>query len=223
MIAVTRTPLAVAPDPDDRVYSPAKLLAVVEALAVENVPPEAALAGTGLTSAALAAPRARVSLTDTLAVYGNAAKLSADPMFAKRVGASMHVSAYGMYGFAILSSIDFRHTMQFVTAYHQLATPLTDLRLDEAAASPAGPSAPWRTRSSTSASRVSSLKCSSGCICRFIATLWVQISTSMSCGSVGPSPATLRAMRKLSIAASASAKPQTPSCFPPTGSIGRPR
>ena len=132
MIAVTRTPLAVAPDPEDRVYSPAKLLAVVEALAAENVPAEAALARTGLTAAALAAPRARVSLTDTLAVYGNAAKLSADPMFAKRVGASMHVSAYGMYGFAILSSTDFRQTMQFVTAYHQLATPLTDLRLDEA-------------------------------------------------------------------------------------------
>lgn len=132
MIAVIRTPLAVAPDPDDRVYSPVKLLAVVDALSAENLPTEAALAGTGLAATALAVPRARVSLTDTLTVYGNAAKLSADPMFAKRVGASLHVSAYGMYGFAILSSTDFRQTMQFVTAYHQLATPLTDLRLDEA-------------------------------------------------------------------------------------------
>jgi AraC-like DNA-binding protein len=96
------------------------------------VPAEGALAGTGLTATALTEPRSRVSVTDTLAVYGNAARLSADPMFAHRVGAGLHVSAYGMYGFAILSSTDFRQTMQFVTAYHLLATPLTTLRLDEA-------------------------------------------------------------------------------------------
>jgi AraC-like DNA-binding protein len=132
MVAVNRTPSAVTPGPDDRVRPAAKPLAVVDAPVAENVPAEAALAGTGLTATALTAPRSRVSVTDTLAVYGNAARLSADPMFAHRVGAGLHVSAYGMYGFAILSSTDFRQTVQFVTAYHLLATPLTTLRLDEA-------------------------------------------------------------------------------------------
>lgn len=39
----------------------------------------------------------------------------------------MHVSAYGMYGFAILSSADFRKTMSFCERYHVLATPLVTL------------------------------------------------------------------------------------------------
>ena len=36
-----------------------------------------------------------------------------------------------MYGFAILSSMNFRETMQFAVRYHQLATPLVKLRFSE--------------------------------------------------------------------------------------------
>src|SRR5258707_7871741 len=36
-----------------------------------------------------------------------------------------------MYGFAILSSMNYRQTMQFAEKYHQLATPLTELRFKE--------------------------------------------------------------------------------------------
>jgi AraC-like DNA-binding protein len=36
-----------------------------------------------------------------------------------------------MYGFAILSSMNYRQTMQFAETYHQLATPLTELRFKE--------------------------------------------------------------------------------------------
>ena len=44
---------------------------------------------------------------------------------------AFHLSAYGMYGFAILSSMNYRQTMQFAEKYHQLATPLTELRFKE--------------------------------------------------------------------------------------------
>jgi hypothetical protein len=43
----------------------------------------------------------------------------------------MHVSSFGMYGFAILSSADFRKTMSFCERYHVLATPLVMLRFRE--------------------------------------------------------------------------------------------
>ena len=47
--------------------------------------------------------------------------------FAYLTGLRFHLSAYGMYGFAILSSTNFRQTMHFAVQYHQLATPLADI------------------------------------------------------------------------------------------------
>jgi AraC-like DNA-binding protein len=44
-----------------------------------------------------------------------------------------HVSSYGMYGFAILSSMNFRETMHFAVKYHQLATPVVKLQFREEA------------------------------------------------------------------------------------------
>src|ERR1700732_3985331 len=46
-------------------------------------------------------------------------------------GLRFHVSTYGMYGFAILSSTDFRRTMAFAVEYHQLAAPLVDVQFSE--------------------------------------------------------------------------------------------
>ena len=40
--------------------------------------------------------------------------------------------AYGMYGFAMLASVDFRQTMRFAEQYHQLAAPLVDHAFAEA-------------------------------------------------------------------------------------------
>jgi AraC-like DNA-binding protein len=36
-----------------------------------------------------------------------------------------------MYGFAILSSMNYRHTIHFAMKYHQLATPLTEIHFEE--------------------------------------------------------------------------------------------
>ena len=54
-----------------------------------------------------------------------------DPHFAYRTGLRFHVSAYGMYGFAILSTVNYRDIMQFAVKYHQLATPLTTMEFTE--------------------------------------------------------------------------------------------
>src|ERR1700678_2254331 len=52
-------------------------------------------------------------------------------IFAFHAGQRLHVSAYGMYGFAILSSMNFRQTMRFAMSYHQLAAPLVDMFFKE--------------------------------------------------------------------------------------------
>jgi AraC-like DNA-binding protein len=117
---------------DDKVYSAVKIATVLDALASEGLPIDAAMQGLALTRAEIASPATRVSLAQVLAVCAAADRLSRDPHFAYHAGQRLHVSAYGMYGFAILSSMNFRRTMTFVMNYFQLATPLVELDFREA-------------------------------------------------------------------------------------------
>jgi hypothetical protein len=119
------------PGKSDRVYTPTKLAAIIDAVVAGGVSPTHALAGVGVSQAELLSPHTRVSVQQVLIACGNAIRLSRDPSLAFRAGASMHVSSFGMYGFAILSSADFRKTMSFCERYHVLATPLVMLRFRE--------------------------------------------------------------------------------------------
>ena len=116
---------------EQRIYPASKIAIVVDALAAEGAAAEEALRGTGLTATELRSPTTQVSVNQVIEVYRNALRISKAPHFAFNTGLKSHVSAYGMYGFAILSSMDFRETMQFATRYHQLATPLVKLRFTE--------------------------------------------------------------------------------------------
>jgi AraC-like DNA-binding protein len=116
---------------EERVYPAAKIAVVVEGLAAEGVSAAAGLQGAGIASEELRSPTTLVSVTQVVQVYRNAVCLSRDPNFAFLTGLRTHVSSYGMYGFAILSSADFRQTMHFAIHYHQLATPLVKLRFAE--------------------------------------------------------------------------------------------
>ena len=117
--------------PHDAVYPVTKIALVLDALSAEGVPKEDTLKRLGLSDPAISSPTTRVSLTQVIDCYRHAAAHSRDPHFAYRTGLRFHVSAYGMYGFAILSSVDYRQTMQFGIKYHQLATPLTTLEFTE--------------------------------------------------------------------------------------------
>lgn len=111
---------------DDRIYPTQKIAVLLEALACDGIPTGRALEGVGLSEHEVADPATRVSLTQVIACCRNAISLSPDPMFAYRTGLRFHMTAYGMYGFAMLSSMDFRQTMRFAERYHQLAAPLID-------------------------------------------------------------------------------------------------
>jgi AraC-like DNA-binding protein len=118
---------------DQKIYPPLKIAAVVDALAAEGVPLRDALQRTQISEAQLRSPYTLVSVNQVIEAYRNALRLTKTPDFAYQTGLKTHVAAYGMYGFAILSSKNFRETMQFVVKYHHLATPLVRIRFEESA------------------------------------------------------------------------------------------
>jgi AraC-like DNA-binding protein len=114
-----------------RVYPATKLAMVTDALIAAGVPAAQALQGTGLSFDALHGSATQISLNQLIAGYRNAIKLAPDPARAYRLGANTHVSLYGMYGYAILCSTNFRRTMDFAVRYHQLAAPLASISFAE--------------------------------------------------------------------------------------------
>lgn len=116
---------------EDRVYPPTKLAATLDVLAAHGIAAGSALGGTGLLPAEVQSPATRISLGQLFLCYENARRLSAEPLLAFRIGAAIHLSAYGMYGYAMLCSPDIRHTMAFAIKYHLLATPATTLAFAE--------------------------------------------------------------------------------------------
>jgi AraC-like DNA-binding protein len=121
----------VKPSVSDRIYRPTKLAAVVDTLSEDGISPEEVLRGVGVAADELHSPDTLISLEQLLAGCKNAVRLSRDPSLPFRIGSMIHVSAYGMYGYAILCSTDFRKTFQFCVKYHVLAAPLVTFSFSE--------------------------------------------------------------------------------------------
>lgn len=114
-------------DFDARVYTAQRITAVVATLTEDGVPAAQALAGSGLDEAALRAPATRVSSRQTATVYRNALRLAPDPTIALRAGARLHLTAYGIYGYALLSSPTSAEMAEIAVKYHAIAAPGTGL------------------------------------------------------------------------------------------------
>ena len=123
----------VKPSASDGIYRPTKLAAVVDTLSEDGVSPEEVLRGVGVGADELRSPDTLISLEQLLAGCKNAIRLSRDPSLPFRIGSMIHVSAYGMYGYAILCSTDFRKTFDFCVKYHVLAAPLVTFSFSERA------------------------------------------------------------------------------------------
>ena len=115
----------------DAIYRISEIATVVDCLMTEGIAWSEALAGTQLTASHLQSPETRVSLSQITQCYGNASRLSKDPHFAYRAGLQFHLSTFGLYGFAILCSTDFRQTMRFAEQYHELAAPEAEVAFSE--------------------------------------------------------------------------------------------
>jgi AraC-like DNA-binding protein len=113
----------------DKVHSTAMLEPLVGPLHRAGLAPAQSLLAVGLSEADVFSPGTLVSIDQILAVYRAILGKLHDPMLAYRLGLDFHVTTYGMYGFAILSSADARQAFDIALQYHRLGTPLTSAKL----------------------------------------------------------------------------------------------
>lgn len=108
---------------NERIYAPYKLAALVEVLAEQGVPPEVSLRGSGIDPVGIYDASVLTSVQQYAVVCQNALSLPCDPDTPFKVGARLHLSAYGMYGYALMSCLSMRDFFRFGVKYHRLATP----------------------------------------------------------------------------------------------------
>jgi AraC-like DNA-binding protein len=115
----------------ERVYESTKLAALFDVLFDRGCRADEILRNVNLTVGEVHSPKSRISLAELMTACKNAVRLSSDPHLPYRIGTSIHISAYGMYGFAILCCPDFRRAMAFAELYHALAAPLATIEFTE--------------------------------------------------------------------------------------------
>jgi AraC-like DNA-binding protein len=108
-----------------------KLVAVVRALADEDIPVELALRDTDISPSELDSPASRMFVSQLLVAYRNALTLSRRSDFAIRLGQSIQVTAYGFYGYALMSSPNQRTLINTALKYHHLMLATEDLSFRE--------------------------------------------------------------------------------------------
>ena len=109
---------------NEKRYAPYKVAALVEVLTEQGIAPEASLSDTGLSPESLSNPDTLTSVRQYITVCRNALQLSKTPETPFRTGSRIPLSAYGMYGFALVCSPTIREYFQVAVKYHRLATPL---------------------------------------------------------------------------------------------------
>lgn len=119
------------PLPDERIYAPYKIRALVELLAEQNISPCESLAGSGVSVDDLKDPYALTSIRQFMIVCKNALSLSDDPATSFKLGSRLRVSSYGMYGYALLSCLSIRDYFRLAIKYRRLATPPMDIAWSE--------------------------------------------------------------------------------------------
>ncbi|MBI3345739.1 MAG: AraC family transcriptional regulator [Burkholderiales bacterium] len=126
-----RFPVHAAARLSEKIYAPLKILSVVQALAECGVVGEAALADTGLSAEQIRDPEVLTSVQQLLIVARNAVRLCPSPGLGLLTGQRMHVSSYGLYGYAMLCSNTMRQGFEMAMRYQDLGTPVMPVALFE--------------------------------------------------------------------------------------------
>ncbi|GAB7536574.1 AraC family transcriptional regulator [Burkholderia sp. 3C] len=116
---------------NERIYAPYKIAALVEVLAEQGIAAEAALKGSGIAPGQIYDAAVQTSVRQYAAVCRNAVALSADPATPFRTGSRLHLAAYGMYGYALMSCLSLRDYFRLGVKYHRLATPTVTIEWAE--------------------------------------------------------------------------------------------
>ena len=116
---------------NERIYAPYKMAALVEVLAEQGIAPEDSLKGSGVSAEEIYDASVLTSVRQYAAVCKNAVALSCDPGTPFKTGARLHLAAYGMYGYALMSCLSLRDYFRLGVKYHRLATPTLTIEWTE--------------------------------------------------------------------------------------------
>ncbi|MCE8040084.1 AraC family transcriptional regulator [Halomonas sp. MCCC 1A11062] len=108
---------------NQKIYAPYKIAALVDAVAAQGIAPEVVLDGLGLDREALADPATLVCIKQYIDACTNVIEAGANLSTPFETAARLHLTAYGMYGYALLTSPTIRDYFNFGVKYHPLATP----------------------------------------------------------------------------------------------------
>ncbi|WP_296594876.1 AraC family transcriptional regulator [Phenylobacterium sp.] len=125
--APTVGPLLPRPLPNQKTFAPYKIATLIDTLASHGLSATAVLEGTGLSDADVRDPHTLTSIRQYLAACENAVRSGIDLDVAYEIGARLHLSAYGMYGYALMCSPTMRDFFDFAVRYQPLATPIQQL------------------------------------------------------------------------------------------------
>jgi AraC-like DNA-binding protein len=129
------------PSLNQRIFAPFKIATVIDTVARRGMTPETVLARTGLTLSEVRDPHTLTSIGQYLIACENIVAAGAEVADAFAIGSRLHLSAYGMYGYALMCSPTMRDFFDFAVRYQPLATPTVRLEWR-----PEGGVAIWRFR-----------------------------------------------------------------------------
>ncbi|WP_423605328.1 AraC family transcriptional regulator ligand-binding domain-containing protein [Sphingomonas sp. MS122] len=115
------------PSLNQRSFAPFKIATVIDTVATRGIAPETVLDRTGLTLAEVRDPHTLTSIGQYLIACENIVAAGAQFADAFAIGSRLHLSAYGMYGYALMCSPTMRDFFDFAVRYQPLATPTVRL------------------------------------------------------------------------------------------------
>lgn len=105
-------------------YAPYKLYSLLDCAKRFGITPPQVLHRLPFTLQELEEKNPNTTIKHYLTACENVIQLCEDPALPLQVGQSLHLSDYGLYGFALLCGASVRSSFEFAVRYHQLATPM---------------------------------------------------------------------------------------------------
>ena len=115
------------PSLNQRLFAPFKLATVIDTVASRGISADVVLDRTGLTLSEVRDPHTLTSIGQYLIACQNIVSAGAQYSDAFAIGSRLHLSAYGMYGYALMCSPNMRDFFDFAVRYQPLATPTVRL------------------------------------------------------------------------------------------------
>lgn len=108
---------------NQKIYAPYKLAALLATVAEQGISASQVLKGIGVSEESLSDPTTLVSVKQYVDACSNVIDAGSDASTPFKTATRLHLTAYGMYGYALLTSPTMRDYFNFGVKYHPLATP----------------------------------------------------------------------------------------------------